>query len=38
LERCRSRKIPVYRTDLHGAVQAFSDGSQWDIIPSNQSD
>jgi competence protein ComEC len=38
LERCRSRKIPVYRTDLHGAVQAFSDGSQWDIIPSNQAD
>jgi competence protein ComEC len=31
LERCALRKIPVYRTDLLGAVHAVSDGQTWTI-------
>jgi competence protein ComEC len=31
LERCAARKIPVYRTDLQGAVHAVSDGRKWTI-------
>jgi competence protein ComEC len=33
IERCAARKIPVYRTDLQGAVHAVSDGRQWTITP-----
>lgn len=31
LKRCAQRKIPIYRTDLQGAIQAVSDGNQWKI-------
>jgi|GEM_PF-425371 len=31
IERCAARKIPVYRTDLQGAVHAVSDGLKWTI-------
>ena len=31
LERCAERRIPVYRTDLQGAVHAASDGRKWTI-------
>ena len=33
LDRCGERGIPVYRTDLHGAVEIVSSGSHWDIKP-----
>ncbi len=29
IERCAARNIPMYRTDLHGAVHAVSDGLKW---------
>ncbi|MHC1724450.1 MAG: ComEC/Rec2 family competence protein [Syntrophobacteraceae bacterium] len=29
IKRCSERNIPMYRTDLHGAVHAVSDGRQW---------
>ena len=31
LERCAERNIPMYRTDLQGAVRAVSDGLKWTI-------
>jgi competence protein ComEC len=31
IERCVERNIPIYRTDLDGAVHAVSDGRQWMI-------
>ncbi len=31
IKRCADRKIPMYRTDLHGAIHASSDGRQWTI-------
>ncbi len=31
LERCAERNIPMYRTDLQGAVHAVSDGLKWTI-------
>ena len=31
IDRCKARRIPVYRTDLQGAVRAVSDGEQWTI-------
>jgi competence protein ComEC len=33
IERCVARNIPVYRTDLQGAVHAVSDGRKWTITP-----
>lgn len=29
IRRCTKRNIPIYRTDLHGAIHAVSDGRQW---------
>ncbi len=29
IERCTARNIPMYRTDINGAVHAVSDGRQW---------
>ncbi|MGV8073149.1 MAG: DNA internalization-related competence protein ComEC/Rec2 [Syntrophobacteraceae bacterium] len=31
IERCAERKIPMFRTDLQGAVNAVSDGLKWAI-------
>lgn len=31
LQNCRRHRIPYYRTDLDGAIQAVSDGYQWKI-------
>jgi competence protein ComEC len=31
LERCEKRNIPVYRTDINGAVHALSNGREWTI-------
>lgn len=31
IRRCSERKIPMYRTDLQGAVHAVSDGKQWKV-------
>jgi competence protein ComEC len=31
IERCAERNIPMYRTDLQGAVHAVSDGQKWTI-------
>lgn len=31
LQRCRSRRIRIHRTDSHGAIMASSDGFQWKI-------
>jgi len=31
LHACRERGIPIYRTDLCGAIQALSDGKRWEI-------
>jgi competence protein ComEC len=31
VERCAERDIPMYRTDLQGAVHAISDGRKWTI-------
>jgi competence protein ComEC len=31
IERCAERNIPMYRTDLQGAVHAISDGLKWTI-------
>ncbi|MGC9967600.1 MAG: DNA internalization-related competence protein ComEC/Rec2 [Syntrophobacteraceae bacterium] len=31
IERCVERNIPIYRTDLQGAVHAVSDGLKWTI-------
>lgn len=33
LAECAKRSIPIYRTDLHGAIEATSDGRKWDIRP-----
>uniref|UniRef100_A0A832A8K0 DNA internalization-related competence protein ComEC/Rec2 n=1 Tax=Desulfacinum infernum TaxID=35837 RepID=A0A832A8K0_9BACT len=33
LERLQSRRVPVLRTDLHGAVHASWDGSRWVFSP-----
>jgi competence protein ComEC len=32
LERYQRRRIPCYRTDLHGAVLAQSDGQSWQFF------
>jgi competence protein ComEC len=31
VQRCAERNIPVYRTDIDGAVHAVSDGREWSI-------
>ncbi|MGA2028174.1 MAG: DNA internalization-related competence protein ComEC/Rec2 [Syntrophobacteraceae bacterium] len=31
IERCAARNIPMYRTDVNGAVHAVSDGQKWTI-------
>lgn len=31
IRRCTERNIPIYRTDLHGAIHAVSDGRQWTL-------
>ena len=31
IERCAARNIPMYRTDINGAVHAVSDGMKWTI-------
>ncbi len=31
IRRCAERNIPMYRTDLQGAVHAVSDGQKWTI-------
>ena len=31
IQRCAERNIPLYRTDLQGAVHAVSDGRKWTI-------
>jgi competence protein ComEC len=31
VQRCVERNIPMYRTDLQGAVHAVSDGQKWTI-------
>jgi len=31
VQRCAERNIPMYRTDLQGAVHAVSDGLKWTI-------
>ena len=31
IERCAARNIPMYRTDVNGAVHAVSDGHKWRI-------
>jgi len=31
IERCAVRNIPMYRTDINGAVHAVSDGQKWTI-------
>lgn len=36
LERCGKRNIPVYRTDLHGAIHAVSDGHGWTVTTSEK--
>ncbi len=33
LQRLRERAVPVFRTDLHGALHASWDGSRWTVIP-----
>ena len=38
IERCAARKIPVYRTDLQGAVHAVSDGLKWTITTQSDRD
>jgi competence protein ComEC len=31
IERCNDRNIPIYRTDINGAVHAVSDGVKWTV-------
>jgi len=31
LERCAKRNIPIYRTDMNGAVHAVSNGREWTV-------
>ncbi len=31
LKRCAKRNIPIYRTDLQGAIHAVSDGRKWTV-------
>ncbi len=38
IERCAERSIPVYRTDLQGAVRAVSDGRKWTITTESDRD
>ncbi len=33
LAECTKRHIPVFRTDLQGAIRATSDGSRWQVQP-----
>jgi hypothetical protein len=33
LRRCRERRIPVFRTDAQGAIEAVSNGAEWNIAP-----
>jgi competence protein ComEC len=33
LAECTRRSIPIFRTDLRGAIRAVSDGKQWEIGP-----
>lgn len=33
LAECRTRRIPTFRTDYDGAIQAVSDGTQWRVSP-----
>lgn len=33
LQECARRNIRIFRTDLQGAVQAGSDGTQWTVTP-----
>lgn len=36
LAECIERGIPFYRTDLHGAIRAVSNGSRWEIGPAKE--
>jgi competence protein ComEC len=36
LTECAKRSIPIFRTDLQGAIEATSDGHDWDIRPANR--
>jgi competence protein ComEC len=36
LADCAKRNIPVFRTDLQGAIEATSDGHEWHIRPANR--
>ena len=38
MERCVERNIHMYRTDLHGAVSAVSDGRQWTMTTQAEQD
>ena len=38
IERCVERNIPVYRTDLRGAVHAVSDGVKWTVTTDAETD
>jgi competence protein ComEC len=31
LRRCGDRRIPVFRTDAQGAIEAVSNGAEWNI-------
>ena len=35
IERCAKRNIPIYRTDMNGAVHALSNGREWTITTEN---
>jgi competence protein ComEC len=35
LAECTKRGIPIFRTDLHGAIEAISDGLKWNVRPAN---
>jgi competence protein ComEC len=36
LAECTKRRIPSFRTDLQGAIEAISDGLKWDVRPANR--
>ena len=38
IKRCAERNIPMFRTDLQGAVHAVSDGVKWTITTEAGSD
>lgn len=36
LNGCATRKIPIFRTDLQGAIEARSDGVTWTVSPADK--